>query len=66
MALHVKKGDTVEIIAGDHKGSTGRVLRVIIEKQQVIVQGHNVSKNMFDLRGAIRRAVVSALSNLYI
>ena len=44
MALHVKKGDLVEIIAGDHKGATGRVLRVIPEKQRVVVQGHNIAK----------------------
>ena len=44
MALHIKKGDMVEIIAGDHKGATGRVLRVIPEKQRVVVQGHNIAK----------------------
>ncbi len=44
MALHVKKGDMVEIIAGDHKGAVGRVLRVIPESSKVIVQGHNLAK----------------------
>jgi large subunit ribosomal protein L24 len=44
MALHVKKGDMVEIIAGDHKGATGRVLRVIPDKNKVVVQGHNIAK----------------------
>ncbi len=44
MALHVKKGDMVEIIAGDHKGASGRVLRVIPEKKCVVVQGHNLAK----------------------
>lgn len=44
MAIHVKKGDTVEIIAGDSKGSTGKVLRVIPSKDKVIVQGHNLAK----------------------
>jgi large subunit ribosomal protein L24 len=44
MALHVKKGDMVEIIAGDHKGATGKVLRVIPDKNKVIVQGHNIAK----------------------
>ncbi|MHC4616214.1 MAG: 50S ribosomal protein L24 [Planctomycetota bacterium] len=44
MAGHIKKGDTVEIIAGDHKGATGRVLRVIPEKNKVVVQGHNLAK----------------------
>jgi large subunit ribosomal protein L24 len=44
MALHIKKGDMVEIITGDHKGATGRVLRVIPEKNKVVVQGHNIAK----------------------
>ena len=44
MALHIKKGDMVEIIAGDHKGATGRVLRVIPEKNRVVVQGQNIAK----------------------
>jgi len=44
MARHVKKGDMVEIIAGDHKGATGRVLRVLPDKDKVVVQGHNIAK----------------------
>lgn len=44
MALHVKKGDMVQIIAGDHKGATGKVLRVIPEKNKVVIQGHNIAK----------------------
>lgn len=44
MALHVKRGDTVQIIAGDHKGATGRVLHVYPDKQVVVVQGQNLAK----------------------
>jgi len=44
MALHVKKGDTVEIISGDHKGSIGKVLRVLPKEHRVVVQGHNLAK----------------------
>jgi large subunit ribosomal protein L24 len=44
MAVHVKRGDTVEIIAGDHKGATGRVLHVYPDKQKVVVQGQNIAK----------------------
>ena len=44
MALHIKKDDMVEIIAGNHKGATGRVLHVYPEKNQVVVQGINISK----------------------
>ena len=34
----------VEIIAGDHKGAVGKVLRVIPNKNKVVVQGHNIAK----------------------
>jgi large subunit ribosomal protein L24 len=44
MALHIKKGDMVEIIAGDHKGAFGKVLRVIPDENRVVVQGHNIAK----------------------
>ncbi len=43
MARHVKKGDTVEIIAGVNKGATGRVMRVIPGKDRVLVEGINLS-----------------------
>ncbi len=36
---HVKKGDEVEIIAGNHKGKRGTVLLVKARKGQVIVEG---------------------------
>jgi large subunit ribosomal protein L24 len=44
MALHVKKGDTVEIITGDHSGAVGKVLRVLPKDNKVVVQGHNLVK----------------------
>ena len=44
MALHIKKGDTVQVIAGNDKGSTGRVLRVDPTKGRVVVQGLNVAR----------------------
>jgi large subunit ribosomal protein L24 len=44
MASHVKKGDMVQIMAGDHKGGTGRILRVNPDKHTVIVQGQNIAK----------------------
>jgi len=44
MALHVKKGDTVQIIAGDHKGQSGKVLHVYPDENMVVVQGQNLVK----------------------
>lgn len=44
--LHIKKGDTVYVNAGDNKGQQGKVLEVIVEKQRAIVEGVNmVSKH---------------------
>lgn len=44
--LHVKKGDTVYVNAGEDKGKTGRVLRVLVKKERAIVEGINmVSKH---------------------
>jgi len=44
MAVRVRKGDLVQIITGDQKGVTGRVLSVNPAKKTVIVQGHNLAK----------------------
>ena len=41
MARHIKSGDTVMVIAGADKGKTGRVLRVITDKNRVVVEGIN-------------------------
>ena len=40
----IKKGDTVEIIAGDDKGKKGEVLQVLPKKDAVIVAGCKVAK----------------------
>lgn len=44
--LHIKKGDTVYVNAGNDKGKTGRVLRVLVSKNRAVVEGLNmVSKS---------------------
>ncbi len=44
--LHIKKGDTVYVSAGEDKGKTGRVLEVLVKEQRAIVEGINlVSKH---------------------
>ena len=44
--LHIKKGDTVYVNAGDDKGKTSRVLSVLVSKNKAIVEGVNmVSKS---------------------
>ena len=44
--IHIKKGDTVYVTAGNDKGKTGRVLRVLVSKNRAVVEGLNmVSKS---------------------
>lgn len=44
--LKIKSGDTVRIIAGDHKGQEGKVQKILREKNKAIVEGVNmVSKH---------------------
>ncbi|MDR2868593.1 MAG: 50S ribosomal protein L24 [Bacteroidales bacterium] len=44
--IHIKKGDTVKVLSGDHKGAQGKVLMVDRDKYRALVEGVNlVSKN---------------------
>lgn len=44
--LKIRKGDLVQVIAGDSKGTQGKVLEVIISKNRAVVEGANmVSKH---------------------
>ncbi|TXK75314.1 50S ribosomal protein L24 [Mesonia sp. HuA40] len=44
--LKIKSGDTVRVIAGDHKGQEGKVQKVLVDKKKAIVEGINlVSKH---------------------
>ncbi|ARV12633.1 MULTISPECIES: 50S ribosomal protein L24 [Gilvibacter] len=42
--LKIKTGDNVTVIAGDHKGSEGKVLRVMADANKAIVEGVNLVK----------------------
>ena len=42
----IKSGDTVKVIAGDHKGSEGKVVKILKDKDRIVVEGVNmVSKH---------------------
>ncbi len=42
--FHVKKGDTVTVTTGNHKGSSGKILAVLPAKAQVIIEGVRLIK----------------------
>lgn len=40
--FHIKKGDTVYVNAGESKGKTGKVLKMLVKKERAIVEGVNM------------------------
>ncbi len=42
MKLKIKKNDTVVVLAGEDKGKTGKVQKVLVEKNRAIVEGVNM------------------------
>jgi large subunit ribosomal protein L24 len=70
MALKIRKGDTVQVIAGDDKGKTGRVLSVDEAKRRVVVEKVNFVKRHTKARkagvqsGILEREASIHLSNV--
>ena len=44
LKFHVKRGDTVQVISGNQRGSSGRILKVLPDKAQVIIEGVRLIK----------------------
>jgi large subunit ribosomal protein L24 len=44
LRFHVKKGDDVEVVSGNHRGARGKILQVLPKKQQVLVEGVRIIK----------------------
>ncbi|MFP4065161.1 MAG: 50S ribosomal protein L24 [Bacteroidales bacterium] len=65
--LHIKKGDTVKVIAGNEKGSTGKVLMVDTKKQRALVEGVNmVSKHTKPSAGSPQGGIVKKEASIHV
>jgi len=42
--MKIKKGDTVQVITGNDVGKTGRVIKVFLNRDRVVVEGVNLVK----------------------
>ena len=49
--LHVKKGDTVMVIAGKDKSKSGKIIKIVPKKDGVLVEGLNIVKRHARARG---------------
>ena len=72
MALKIKKGDTVRVIAGKDKGKEGKVLSVDAKNGRVVVEGVNmITKSMKPSManqqgGIVNKEAPLAISNVMI
>ncbi len=70
MARHIRKGDTVIVTAGNDRGATGEVLRLLTDTDRVVVQGVNIrAKHLKPTRvnqqgGIVRREMPIHMSNV--
>ena len=64
--LHVKKDDTVLILSGDERGSTGKVLEVSPKEGKVIIEGRNkVKKHVKPRKMGDTGGIIEAEGALY-
>ena len=70
MISRIRKGDMVAVVSGADRGKRGRVLRVILEKNRVVVEGVNVvyrhlrRSQQHPQGGRIRREAPLHMSNV--
>ncbi|MCZ6445540.1 MAG: 50S ribosomal protein L24 [Phycisphaerales bacterium] len=70
MPRHITKGDTVIVTAGNDRGATGEVLRVLPKQDRVVVQGINIrAKHLKPTQanpqgGIVRREMPIRISNV--
>lgn len=64
--LHVKKNDTVMVIAGKDKAKTGKVLQILPKKDGVLVEGVNITKRHSKPRGSEAGSIVEKEAAVHI
>ena len=70
MPRHIKKGDSVIVTAGNDKGTIGEVIRVVTDKNRVVVKGVNIrARHMKPTQanpqgGIVRREMPIHMSNV--
>jgi len=64
---HVKKGDTVLVVAGNHCGSQGKVLEVNSKSQRVLVEGvHMIKKHLRRAQNSSEGGIVEREGTIHI
>ena len=65
--FHVKKGDEVKVISGNHSGASGKVLQVLPKKEQVLIEGvRMIKKTQRKSQDSPNRAIISREGPIHI
>jgi large subunit ribosomal protein L24 len=64
MKLKIKKGDTVEVIAGADKGKKGAVIEIVAAKMKIRVQGARVQTHFDKKEGVLKKEGLLDYSNV--
>ena len=68
--MHVRKGDTVQVISGKDRGTTGKVIQVFPEAQRIIVEGVNLVKKHTKIgqtnRGAKTGGIITQEASIHV
>ena len=70
MGLHIKKGDTVQVISGKDRGATGKVILAMPKEERVLVEGVNRIKKHTRIttnqRGAQSGGIVTQEASVHV
>lgn len=58
--MHIKKGDEVQVIAGNDKGLVGKVLKAYPRENKVVVEGANIQIKATKPQGTARGGLIEA------
>ena len=65
--LHIRKGDTVKVLAGDDRGKEGKVLEVLRDRRRALVEGVNMmTKHTKPSAGKPEGGIVKMESSIHV
>ncbi len=63
--MKLKKGDTIKVLIGKDKGRTGKIQRVIVKQNQVVIDGMNIYKKHMKPKGEGKPGGIVELARPY-
>jgi large subunit ribosomal protein L24 len=65
-SVKIKKGDTVEVISGKNRGKKGKVIKLLVKKDKVLVERVNIIKRHQKPTKASQGGIVEKEAGIYV